>query len=88
MSVIGLGIDCAILSPWPDSGPKVLGRPVNPGVDPQNAAIDAKSAATGMSPAEGDRPVSAGRRRGPPPLTLAPDTGSDGTGAGTGEVSW
>jgi hypothetical protein len=31
---------------------------------------------------------SAGRWPGPPPLTLAPDTGSAGTIVGAGEVSW
>jgi hypothetical protein len=46
MSVIGLGINCPIglAGFWSE----VLGSPVNPGVDPQNAAIDATGAATGM----------------------------------------
>jgi hypothetical protein len=46
-SVIGLSVDCsdplAVAGFWS----VVLGRPVNPGADPENAAIDATDPASG-----------------------------------------
>jgi Glyoxalase-like domain len=41
MSVIGLSIDCANAAALARFWSEVLGRPVNPGADAENAAIDA-----------------------------------------------
>jgi hypothetical protein len=49
MSVIGLSIDCANAAALAGFWSEVLGRPVNPGADAENAAID------GTAPASGPR---------------------------------
>jgi predicted enzyme related to lactoylglutathione lyase len=47
MSVIGLSIDCADPVTLAGFWSEVLGRPVNPGADAENAAIDATDPASG-----------------------------------------
>jgi hypothetical protein len=47
MSVIGLSIDCADPVALAGFWSEVLGRPVNPGADAENAAIDATDPASG-----------------------------------------
>ena len=47
MSVIGLSIDCADPVAMAGFWSEVLGRPVNPGADGENAAIDATDPASG-----------------------------------------
>jgi predicted enzyme related to lactoylglutathione lyase len=46
-SVIGLSIDCADPAALAGFWSAALGRPVNPGADAENAAIDATEAASG-----------------------------------------
>ena len=47
MSVAGLSIDCADAATLAGFWSEVLGRPVNPGADAENAAIDAADPAGG-----------------------------------------
>jgi predicted enzyme related to lactoylglutathione lyase len=47
LSVIGLSIDCADPAAVAGFWSEVLGRPVNPGADEENAAIDATDPASG-----------------------------------------
>jgi predicted enzyme related to lactoylglutathione lyase len=46
-SVIGLSIDCSDAATLAGFWSEVLGRPVNPGADAENAAIDATDPASG-----------------------------------------
>jgi hypothetical protein len=52
-SVIGLSIDCADPVALAGFWSEVLGRPVNPGADAENAAIDATDPASGPRRSDG-----------------------------------